>query len=139
MGNDLGRRELRASGIPVPLGGRAFEVVTVLSAIGERGYRARLAMHGVGDKPADIVEPERGQNNLLDPCSGAADHVRRSDERVRAVDLSVSVRPDQQQAPNLRMSEISRKIPARRRLPDCDPISDASAKGLRAAEIAVAI
>ena len=27
---DLGRRELRACGIPVPLGGRAFEVVTVL-------------------------------------------------------------------------------------------------------------
>jgi predicted ATPase/DNA-binding winged helix-turn-helix (wHTH) protein len=27
---DLGRRELRAGGIPVPLGGRAFEVVTVL-------------------------------------------------------------------------------------------------------------
>jgi predicted ATPase/DNA-binding winged helix-turn-helix (wHTH) protein len=27
---DLGRRELRARGIPVPLGGRAFEVVTVL-------------------------------------------------------------------------------------------------------------
>jgi DNA-binding winged helix-turn-helix (wHTH) protein len=29
-GIDLGRRELRARGIPVPLGGRAFEVVTVL-------------------------------------------------------------------------------------------------------------
>ena len=28
---DLGRRELRAGGIPVPLGGRAFEVVTVLA------------------------------------------------------------------------------------------------------------
>jgi DNA-binding winged helix-turn-helix (wHTH) protein len=27
---DLGRRELRSGGIPVPLGGRAFEVVTVL-------------------------------------------------------------------------------------------------------------
>ena len=27
---DLGRRELRARGLPVPLGGRAFEVVTVL-------------------------------------------------------------------------------------------------------------
>src|SRR5258708_11507808 len=27
---DLGRRELRSRGIPVPLGGRAFEVVTVL-------------------------------------------------------------------------------------------------------------
>src|ERR1700743_2835856 len=27
---DLGRRELRSNGIPVPLGGRAFEVVTVL-------------------------------------------------------------------------------------------------------------
>src|SRR5580658_8285337 len=27
---DLGRRELRSQGIPVPLGGRAFEVVTVL-------------------------------------------------------------------------------------------------------------
>src|ERR1700733_277299 len=26
----LGRRELRSSGIPVPLGGRAFEIVTVL-------------------------------------------------------------------------------------------------------------
>jgi DNA-binding winged helix-turn-helix (wHTH) protein len=27
---DLGRRELRSRGIPVPLGGRAFEVITVL-------------------------------------------------------------------------------------------------------------
>src|SRR6478736_137699 len=27
---DLGRRELRSRGIPVPLGGRAFEIVTVL-------------------------------------------------------------------------------------------------------------
>jgi DNA-binding winged helix-turn-helix (wHTH) protein len=27
---DLGRRELRSRGIPVPLGGRAFELVTVL-------------------------------------------------------------------------------------------------------------
>src|ERR1700742_2987009 len=27
---DLGRRELRSHGIPVPLGGRAFEIVTVL-------------------------------------------------------------------------------------------------------------
>src|SRR6202045_703197 len=27
---DLGRRELRSRGIPAPLGGRAFEVVTVL-------------------------------------------------------------------------------------------------------------
>jgi hypothetical protein len=25
---DLGRRELRSRGIPVPLGGRAFEIVT---------------------------------------------------------------------------------------------------------------
>src|SRR5258706_13332726 len=27
---DLGRRELRSRGIPVPLGGRAFEIVTAL-------------------------------------------------------------------------------------------------------------
>ena len=27
---DLGRREIRSRGIPVPLGGRAFEVITVL-------------------------------------------------------------------------------------------------------------
>src|ERR1700742_4385361 len=27
---DLGRRELRSRGIPVPLGGRAFEIVTIL-------------------------------------------------------------------------------------------------------------
>src|ERR1700740_3798651 len=27
---DLGRREFRSRGVPVPLGGRAFEVVTVL-------------------------------------------------------------------------------------------------------------
>jgi hypothetical protein len=122
-------------GIPVPLGGRALEVVTVRSAIGQCVYRARLAMHGVGDKLADIVEPERGQDNLLDPCSSVTDRAQCSDERVRTVDLLVSVRPDQQQTPNLRMREISRKTPARRRLPDCDPISHASAKGLRAVEI----
>jgi hypothetical protein len=62
-------------------------------------------MHCVGDEPANIVEPERGQNNLLDPCSGVADRVQHSDEWVRGADLVVSVRPNQQQTPNLWMGD----------------------------------
>jgi len=33
----------------------------------------RLGMHGVGDEPANIVEPKRRQHDLLEPRSGFAD------------------------------------------------------------------
>ena len=62
-------------------------------------------MQGVGDEPANIVEPERGQHDLLDPCAGVADRLERSDERVRGADLVVPVCPDQQQVPHLRMRD----------------------------------
>ena len=65
----------------------------------------RLAMQGVGDEPANIVEPERGQHDLLDPCASVADRLERSHERVRGADLVVPVRPDQQQMPHLRMRD----------------------------------
>ncbi|MGC2786900.1 MAG: hypothetical protein WA397_24340, partial [Roseiarcus sp.] len=62
-------------------------------------------MQGVGDEPAKIVEPERGQHDLLDPCSGVADRLERPHQRVRGADLVVAVGADQQQAPHLGMCD----------------------------------
>jgi hypothetical protein len=71
-----------------------------------QGPRAlRLAMHGVGDEPTDVVEPERGQYDLPDPSSGDAGRLERPHERVRRADFVVPVRSDQQQAPHVRMRD----------------------------------
>jgi hypothetical protein len=42
-----------------------------------------LAMHGISDKPADIVEPERRQHNMLNLCSSFANRLERPQKRVR--------------------------------------------------------
>jgi hypothetical protein len=89
--------------------------------------------HVVGDKPADIVEPERVRtiSSTLAPAPRITSDVRMSGCARSSLSLSA---PTSRRTPNLRMREISRKTPARRRLPDCDPISHPSAKGLRAVE-----
>ena len=67
-----------------------------------QGPRAlRLAMQGIGDEPADIVEPEGRQHDLLHPRSGLADRLERPQKRVRGTDLVVPVGADQQQVPHL--------------------------------------
>ena len=71
----------------------------------QRPRALRLAMQGVGDEPADIVESERRQHDLLDPCAGVADRLERPHKRVRGADLVVPVGPDQQQVPHLRMRD----------------------------------
>jgi hypothetical protein len=39
-------------------------------------------VQGVGDEPADIVEPERRQHDLMHPRIGVADRLERAHERV---------------------------------------------------------
>ena len=69
-----------------------------------RGPRAfRLAMQGIGDEPADIVEPERRQHDFLHPRSGVADRRQRPHERMRRTDFVVAVGADQQQVPHVRI------------------------------------
>src|ERR1700758_1649611 len=62
-------------------------------------------MQSIGDKPADIVEPKRRQYNLMHPGIGFTDRLKRSQKRVRGSDLVVSIGPDQQQVPHLRMRD----------------------------------
>src|ERR1700680_4463744 len=60
-------------------------------------------MHGIGDERADIVEPERRQHNLLDPCSSFAERLQRPHKRVRRANLVIPVGSDQHQVPHVRI------------------------------------
>ena len=71
----------------------------------QRPRALRLAMQGVGDEPADIVEPEGCQHDLLDRRSSLADRLQRPRKRVRRADLVLPVGPDQQQVPHLRVRD----------------------------------
>ena len=62
----------------------------------------RFAMQGIGDEPADIVELEGRQHDLMHPRIGLADRLERAQQRVRGADLVVPVGADQQQVPHLR-------------------------------------
>ncbi len=68
-------------------------------------HTPQLAMHGIGDELADIVESERRQHDLLDPRSGFADRLQRAQKRVRGTDLVVPVGADQQQVPHVRVRD----------------------------------
>ena len=82
-----------------------------------QGPRAlRLAMQGIGDEPADIVEPEGRQHDLLDPRSGFADRLQRPHQRVSGTDLVVPVGADQQQVPHLRVRDQVLEEVERRRI-----------------------
>src|ERR1700730_3046712 len=61
----------------------------------------RPAMQGIGDDPADIIEPEGRQYDLLDLRSGLADRRQRPRKWVREADFVVPVSSDQQQVPHL--------------------------------------
>ena len=63
----------------------------------------RRAMQGIGHEPADIVQPEGRQHNLLHPRTGLADRLQRARQRVRGTDLIVPVGANQQQMPHLGM------------------------------------
>src|SRR6266436_4716806 len=62
-------------------------------------------MQSIGDKPSDIVEPKGCQHNLLDRRSGIANRLKRPQKRVRGSDLVVSIGPNQQQVPHLRVRD----------------------------------
>src|SRR5208282_6650671 len=64
-----------------------------------------LAMQGIGDELADIVEPEGCQHDLMHPRISLADRLERPQKRVRGADLVVPVGPDQQQVPYLRVRD----------------------------------
>src|SRR5579864_6852645 len=60
-------------------------------------------MHRIGDEPADIVEPERRQHNLIDWRSSFADRLQRPHKRVRRANLVIPVGSDKQHVSYLRM------------------------------------
>src|ERR1700751_3284201 len=60
-------------------------------------------MHRIGDEPADIVEPERRQHNLIDWRSSFSDRLQRPHKRVTRVNLVIPVGPDEQDSPCLRI------------------------------------
>ncbi len=62
-------------------------------------------MHRIGDEPADIVEPERRQYDLMHPYIDRADRLQRAQQRVRWTDLVVPVGADQQQVPHFRVCD----------------------------------
>ena len=71
-----------------------------------QGPAARqLAAQSVGDEPADIVERERCERDLVNLSSGFADRLERPQKRVRGDDLVVSIGPDQKQVPHLRVHD----------------------------------
>ena len=77
----------------------------LLHQLRQRPRTLRLAMQGIGDEPAHIVESEGRQHDLLNPPSGLADRLQRPQQRVRGADLVVPVGPDQQQVPHLRVRD----------------------------------
>ena len=82
-----------------------------------QGPAARqLAAKSVGDEPADIVERERRQCDLVNLNSGLADRLERPQKRVRGDDLVVSIAPDQKQVPHLRVRDQVLQQVERRRI-----------------------
>ena len=55
---------------------------------------SRLALQGIGDEPADIVDPERGQHNLMQPRTSVTDQFKSPHQRMCRADLVVPVGPD---------------------------------------------
>src|ERR1700693_6584627 len=62
-------------------------------------------MQSIGDKPSDIVDPERRQHDLMHPRIGVTDRFKSPQKRVRGSDLVVSIGPDQKQVPHLRVRD----------------------------------
>src|SRR3977135_3434572 len=62
-------------------------------------------MQRVGDEPANIIELERRQHDLLHPRIDSADRLQRPQKRVRGADLVVTVGANQQQVPHLWMRD----------------------------------
>src|ERR1700730_8977727 len=62
-------------------------------------------MQSIGDKPSDMVEPEGRQHDLMHPGIGVTDRLKSPQKRVRGSDLVVSIGPDQQQVPHLRVRD----------------------------------
>ena len=91
-------------------------------------------MQGIGDEPADIVEPERRQHDLLHPRSGLADRLQRPQQRVRGTDLVVPVGADQQQVPHLRVRDQMLEEVERRRIQPLQIVEEQRERVLRPCE-----
>ena len=62
-------------------------------------------MQSIGDKPADIVDSERRQHDLVHLRSGVADRLERPQKRVRGSDFVVSICPNQKQVSHFRVRD----------------------------------
>src|SRR6266851_4442853 len=62
-------------------------------------------MQRIGDEPANIIELEPRQHDLMHPRIDGADRLQRPQKRVRGADLVVTVGPNQQQVPHLWMRD----------------------------------
>ena len=92
-GEELDREERIAAGL-------------LVHQLRQRLRALRLAMQGIGDEPADIVESESGASTISCTRASAsriASSVRM--QRVRRADLVVPVGADQQQVPHLRVRD----------------------------------
>jgi len=63
------------------------------------------AMQSIGHEPADILEGKGAHHYFLDRRSGTANRLEHSQKWVRGFDLVVSIGPDQQQMPHLRVGD----------------------------------
>src|SRR6266853_6229933 len=62
-------------------------------------------MQRIGDEPANIIELEPRQHDLMHPRIDSADRLQRPQKRVRGADLVVTVGANQQQVPHLWMRD----------------------------------
>ena len=80
-----------------------------LDQLGQRPREFRLAVERVGDEPANVVELEGLQHDLMHPSIGRPDRLQGPQQRVRGADLVVPVRADQQQVTHFRVRNQMRE------------------------------
>ena len=68
----------------------------LVNQLGQEPGALRRAAQGVGEKAADILDPEGRQQDVPHPDSGFANSRQRMQKRVRRTNLVVPVRADQQ-------------------------------------------
>src|ERR1700693_2881104 len=73
----------------------------LLHQLRQRSRALRFAMQSFGDEPANILESEGRQHDLMYARVGLADCLKLSQKWVPGADLIVPVRTDQQQGPHL--------------------------------------
>jgi len=79
---DLARRELRARGVPVPIGGRAFEIIEVSGSVGQVSLSPRVTFARVW--PGAIVEDNTLQFHISRDSQEVRPGSRNAKDGVRA-------------------------------------------------------